>query len=137
VCETGDVSLSDKHDRADTYREKRYKRLSSVQQDVLPHRHDRHQASVSKAIARVVYRVRDSGIAQKLRPVRASRPIPKTAANCESERQTRSCRIDPYAFFLSFIFFAINCSGSLELHSAMLRYFGKKRVYVFPPLLII
>jgi hypothetical protein len=31
-----------------------YKRLSSVQQEVLTHRHDRHQTSVSKAVARVV-----------------------------------------------------------------------------------
>jgi hypothetical protein len=31
-----------------------YKRLSSVQQEVFTHRHDRHQTSVSKAVARVV-----------------------------------------------------------------------------------
>jgi hypothetical protein len=31
-----------------------YKQLSSVRQEVFTHRHDRHQASVSKAVARVV-----------------------------------------------------------------------------------
>jgi hypothetical protein len=31
-----------------------YKRLSSVRQEVFTHRHDRHQTSVSKAVARVV-----------------------------------------------------------------------------------
>jgi hypothetical protein len=30
------------------------KRLSSVQQEVFTHRHDQHQTSVSKAVARVV-----------------------------------------------------------------------------------
>jgi hypothetical protein len=30
------------------------KQLSSVQQEVFTHRHDRHQTSVSKAVARVV-----------------------------------------------------------------------------------
>jgi hypothetical protein len=31
-----------------------YKRLSSVQQEVFTHMHDRHQTSVNKAVARVV-----------------------------------------------------------------------------------